>query len=61
MTTFLSRAEPAAAPALGLPEGHALAAVIFLGVPVHQPTKLSRKPVDSFTTVDRFDGPAFTA
>ncbi|MDO8391916.1 MAG: nitroreductase family protein [Actinomycetota bacterium] len=59
MTTFLSRAEPAVAPALGLPAGHALAAVIFLGVPVHQPTKLSRKPVESFTTIDRFDGPAF--
>jgi nitroreductase len=60
MTTFLSRVEPAAAPALGLPEHHALVATIFLGVPVHQPTKLRRDPVDSFTTVNRFDGPTFT-
>lgn len=61
LTTFLSRAEEGAAPVLGLPDGHALAATIFLGVPVHQNTKLRRKPVDSFTTVDRFDGPAFGA
>ncbi len=57
MTTFLSRVEPAAAPLLGLPPHHALVATIFLGVPEHQPTKLRRDPVESFTTVDRFDGP----
>ena len=56
LTTFLSRAEPAAAPALGLPEHHALVATIFLGVPVAQPTRLRREPVESFTTIDRFDG-----
>ncbi len=59
MTTFLSRVEPAAAPPLGLPEHHALASTIFLGHPVHQPTKLNRNPVESFTTVNRFDGPPF--
>lgn len=59
MTTFLSRVEPVAGPALGLPEHHALCATIFLGVPVHQPTKLRRNPVESFTTLDRFDGPSF--
>ncbi len=59
MTTFLSRAEPAAAPLLGLPEHHALVATIFLGHPVHQPTKLSRRPVNSFVTFDRFDGDSF--
>jgi len=59
MTTFLSRVELAAAPAVGLPEHHALVATIFLGHPVHQPTKLTRKPVESFTTLDRFDGPTF--
>ncbi len=60
MTTFLSRVEPAAAPALGLPEHHALVATIFLGVPVHQPTKLTRHPVETFATTNRFDGPAFS-
>jgi nitroreductase len=59
MTTFLSRVEPAAAPALGLPDHHALVTTIFLGHPVHQPTKLKRHSVDSFATRNRFDGPAF--
>jgi nitroreductase len=59
MTTFLSRVEAEAAPLLGLPTGHALAATIFLGVPEHQPTRLRRHSVDSFTTRDRFDGDAF--
>ena len=59
MTTFLSRVEPAAAPALGLPEHHALVTTIFLGHPVHQPTKLKRRPVGSFATRNRFDGPSF--
>ena len=58
ITTFLARAEPAAAPLLGLPEHHAIAAVLFLGRPVHQPTRLTRRPVSSFATIDRFDGPA---
>lgn len=56
LTTFLSRQEPAAAPLLGLPAGHALAATIFLGHPVHQPTRLTRRPVAAFATLDRFDG-----
>lgn len=59
MTTFLSRAEPHAAPLLGLPPDHALAATIMLGHPVHQPTKLSRRPIDEFATIDRFDGDPF--
>jgi nitroreductase len=42
---------------LGVPEEFAVAAVLALGRPVHQPTRLTRKPVESFTTVDRFDGP----
>ena len=56
LTTFLARAEAAAAPVLGLPTDHALVATIFLGVPVHQNTRLKRNPVESFATVDRFDG-----
>lgn len=56
MTTFLSRVEPAAAPALGLPDDHALASVIFLGAPDHQPTRLRRRSVEDFTTLNRFDG-----
>lgn len=56
LTTFLSRVEQQAAPVLGLPVGHAIAATIVLGVPEHQPTRLKRRPVESFTTIDRFDG-----
>jgi nitroreductase len=56
MTTFLSKVESAASEHLHLPEHHALAAVLFLGYPVHQPTRLRRSPVPSFATVDAFDG-----
>ena len=59
ITTFLARVEPAAAGVLGLPPTWAIAATIFLGHPVHQPTRLRREPVEHFTTVDRFDGPVF--
>ena len=31
--------------------------MIGLGTPVHQPTKLTRKAVEEFTTIDRLDGP----
>lgn len=41
---------------LGVPEEFAVAAVLALGRPVHQPTRLTRRPVDEFTTVDSFDG-----
>ena len=57
LTTFLSRAEPQAAPLLRLPDGYALAATIFLGHPVHQPTRLRRNEVATFASVDTFDGP----
>ena len=59
MTTFLSRAEAAAAPILGLPRNHALVATIFLGYPVRQITKLTRQPTSTFVTIDRFDGEVF--
>jgi nitroreductase len=60
MTTFLSRAEAEAAPVLGLTANHAVAATIFLGFPVHLNTKLRRRPVAMFTTIDRFDGAPLT-
>lgn len=61
MSTFASRVEPVTGPLLGLPPHHALAAVIFLGHAVHQPTRLARHPVEDFTTRDRFDGQRFHA
>jgi nitroreductase len=56
ITTFLSRAETQAAPVLGLPTDHALVATVFLGHPVRRLTKLRRRPVAAFATIDRFDG-----
>ena len=60
LTTFLAAEEPAAAPLIGLPDGHAIVALVGLGHPEHQPTKLKRRPVESFTTIDRIDGDPFT-
>ena len=56
LTTFVVRQEPIAQELLGLPPYFAIAALITLGTPVHQNTKLSRKPVEGFATIDRFNG-----
>jgi len=61
MTTMAIREEPAVLELLHAPPGHALAAVLALGHPVHQPSRLTRRPVGAFTTVDRLDGPPFGA
>ncbi len=60
MTTFLVRQEPAARKVLNLPAHMAIASMVVLGHPVHRNTKLSRKPVESFTTIDTFDGGQLT-
>jgi nitroreductase len=44
---------------LGIPDTHAVAALLPLGKPTRQLTKLRRRPVEEFTTRDRFDGPPF--
>jgi nitroreductase len=44
---------------LDAPDELAVAAVIVLGHPVHQPRKLTRAPVGSFATIDRVSGAAF--
>lgn len=61
ITTFAIRREPEALALLGAPDGWALAAVIALGEPQHQPQKLTRRPVEDFATIDTFSGPALTA
>jgi len=58
ITTMNVRREPEVRRLFGIPEHLALACVVALGYPVHQPTRLTRQQVASFTTVDRFDGPA---
>jgi nitroreductase len=59
MTTMATRRENAVRTLLAVPDHLAVAAVLALGRPVQQPTRLRRKPVADFATVDRFDGPVF--
>jgi nitroreductase len=59
LTTFIARSEPEARSVLGMPADVGLAAVVALGVPDRFPTRLRRREVDEFTTVDRFDGSPF--
>lgn len=59
MTTIATRNEPAVQELLGVPSHFAIASVIALGYPVKEYTKLKRRSVAEFTTVDRFDGPTF--
>ncbi|MGC9960969.1 MAG: nitroreductase family protein [Acidimicrobiales bacterium] len=58
MTTVLCRQEEAVKELLGVPTAFAVAALIVLGHPVRQVTRLRRWPVERFTFVDRFDEPA---
>ena len=60
LTTYLSEKEPEVQKVLGLPSSYAVAAMLPIGVPVKQLTKLRRKQVEEFVTIDSFDGPAFT-
>ncbi|HVX18731.1 MAG TPA: nitroreductase family protein [Acidimicrobiales bacterium] len=57
LTTFLAASEHEARPLLHLPADHALVALIGLGTPVKRATRLSRRPVEAFTTIDHVDGP----
>ena len=44
---------------LAIPDQYVLAALVPLGKPVHQVSKLSRRPVAEFVTREQFDGPAW--
>lgn len=59
ITTMAIAAEGDVRGLLGIPDRHAVAAVVPLGKPVRQLSKLRRRPVAEFITRDRFDGPAF--
>ena len=61
VTSVLARQEPALRTVLDIPEHYILATMLPLGRPVKQLTKLRRAPVEDFTTVDSFTGPAFTS
>ncbi len=57
VTTMNVLREPEVKALLGVPDELAIAAVLALGYPVKQPTKLRRGDVASFATIDSFDGP----
>ncbi len=60
LTTMLIRAEDEVKQLLAADDPLVLAAVIALGHPIRQPRRLTRQPVESFTTVDRIDGAPFS-
>ena len=60
LTTMAVAEEPHVKGLLGVPDSYAIAAVVPLGKPVRQVTKLRRRPVPEFVTCDRFDGAPFT-
>lgn len=59
ITTMAIAAEGDVRGLLGIPDRHAVAAVVPLGKPVRQLSKLRRRPVAEFITRDRFDVPPF--
>ena len=59
LTTFIAAQEPALQKLLGIPDHVAFAAMIPMGKPVKQLTKLRRRTVGEFVTRERFDGDAF--
>jgi len=61
LTTMLVAEEPRVKHLLDVPDPYAIAAVLPLGRPVRQLTKLRRQPVAEFTTCERFDGAPFTS
>jgi nitroreductase len=59
LTTGAVAEEPRVKDLLGVPDQYAVAAVVPLGKPVRQVTKLRRRPVSEFATRERFDGAPF--
>lgn len=60
ITTMAVAEEPAVRGLLGIPDEYAVAAVVPLGKPVKEVTKLKRRPVEEFVTRERFDGQPFS-
>lgn len=59
LTTMVVAEEPRAKSLLGIPDSYAIAALVPLGKPVRQLSKLRRRPVSDFATCERFDGAPF--
>lgn len=56
LTTMAVAREPAVKDLLAIPDEYAVAALVPLGKPLQQVSKLTRKPVADIATRDRFDG-----
>ena len=61
LTTMAVAEEPRLKELLGIPDDYAIAAVLPIGKPVKQFTKLTRKSVAELATRERFDGEPFGA
>ena len=61
LTTMVIPEEPRVRALLGIPETYAVAAVLPLGKPVKQLSKLTRRPVSELAVRERFDGEPFAA
>lgn len=59
LTTMVVSQEPRVKSLLAVPDTYAIAAVVPLGKPVRQVTKLRRRPVSEFATHERFGGAPF--
>jgi nitroreductase len=60
LSTMVVPQEPQVQKLLGMPDFCAVAALLALGKPTRQITKLHRKTVDEIVTWERYDGPAYT-
>ena len=60
ITTMAVAEEPRVRALLHIPGDHAVAAIVPLGKPVKQLTRLTRRPVEEIATRELFDGPPFT-
>lgn len=61
LTTFLAAAESQVKEIFQVPDHYAVSALLPIGKPIKQLTKLTRKAVHTFTTMDSFQGPSFVA
>ncbi|MCY3628312.1 MAG: nitroreductase family protein [Gammaproteobacteria bacterium] len=59
ITTFTTVHEPEVRKLFNIPANYAVCALLPIGKPIKQLTKLKRNPVSAFTTVDTFDGASF--
>ena len=59
LTTMAVAEEPRVKELLGIPDDYAIAALLPIGKPVKQVSKLTRKPVSEIAVQERFDGQPF--